>query len=70
MSALPPIATEQRTSIYVGDVPFPELRAAKKVCRSARSDQRAADQPHRAAQAHARTVCIGRQRLAEGGDGG
>jgi hypothetical protein len=35
-----------------------------------RSGRRTADQPHRTGQAHARTVRIRRQGLAEGGDGG
>ena len=34
------------------------------------SGGRAADQPHRTGQAHARTVRVGRQRFAKGGDGG
>src|SRR5262249_47627172 len=49
---------------------FGIMRGKKTVWRNARSGRRAADQPHRTAQAHAHTVRIVRQRLAERGDGG
>src|SRR5215472_6462154 len=49
---------------------FGIMRGKKTLWRSARSGRRAADQPHRTAQAHTHTVRIGRQRLAERGDGG
>src|SRR5215471_13207523 len=49
---------------------FRNYARQKTVWRSARSGRRAADQPHRTAQAYAHTVRIGRQRLAERGDGG
>src|SRR3974390_1412759 len=45
-------------------------RGKRLVSGDARSGRRAADQPHRAGQSHARTVRIGCERLAEGGDGG
>jgi len=51
--------------------PFSDSCEAKKLVRGgACSGRRAADQPHRTGQAHARAVRIGRQRFAEGGDGG
>jgi hypothetical protein len=49
---------------------FGPIRGKKLVRDGACSGRRAADQPHRAGQAHARTVRIERQRFAEGGDGG
>ena len=70
-SAYPPIATESLHCIKWSEGPFSDSCAAKKLVRGgARSGRRAADQPHRTGQAHARTVRIGRQRFAEGGDGG
>jgi hypothetical protein len=41
------------------------MRGKKLVSGGARSSRRAADQPHRAAHSHTRTVRIGRERLVE-----
>src|SRR5262249_47861535 len=47
-----------------------QLGATKGSSGGARSGRRAADQPHRTGQSHARTVHIGRERFVEGGGGG
>src|SRR5579864_7622367 len=71
MSASPPLTTAGATFHSVETCQRrTHARQKKLVSSRARSGSRAADQPHRARQSHARTVRIGRERLIEGANGG
>ena len=69
MSALPPKADICSPQPHVRQVPIAGTQT-KSVRGGARSGRRAADQPHRAGQAHARAVHMRRQRRTDGRDGG